>query len=136
MKGMTDMKRTKSERKAENTPMKSDGDSYPYGLSVRLDHHSLKKLGMHDKLPKVGDKLKLNAHAHVVSVSDHSHEGGESSKHVELQLRHMGIEGGGKNLEKPDGDTEEGLKKGAKNAMDKVLAPKEEGSESQDGSEE
>jgi hypothetical protein len=136
MAKMVDMKSSKAERKAEREPVKMDGDAYPYGLSVRLDHHSLKKLGMHDKLPKVGDKIKLHAHAHVTSVSDHSSEGGESQKHVELQLRHMGVEGMGKNLEKPDGDTEEGMKKGAKAAMDKVLGPKEEGSDSQDGSEE
>lgn len=132
---MIDMKRSKSEHKKEMEPTKMHGDDYPYGLSIRLDHHSLKKLGMHEgKMPKIGDKLKIHAHAHVVSASEHSEEGGEPRRHLELQLRKMDV-GKGENLEKPSGDTEEGMKKGAKAAMDKVLGPKEEGSESADGDE-
>lgn len=135
---MTDMKRSKKERKEENGPMKVDGDSYPYGLSVRLDHHSLKKLGMHEKLPKVGDKIKMHAHAHVTSVSQHSREGegGTPNTHVELQLRHMAVEpGAGKGAEK-DGDTETAMNKGMRRAVDKaVVGPKEEGSEDEDGEE-
>lgn len=134
---MTDMKRTKKERKDESGPMKYDGEEYPYGLSVRLDHHSLKKLGMHENLPKVGDKIKLHAHAHVVSVSQHNREGeGNPNTHVELQLRHMGVEHGADKGMGKSGDTEEAMNKGMKGAIDKaVKGPKEEGSEDADGDE-
>ncbi len=136
--GMTDMKRTAKERKENNSPMKTGEDDYPYGLSIRLDHHSLKKLGMHEgKLPKVGSKIKIHAHAHVKSTSESSRDGGKPDRHMELELRHMAVEGHGegKNQEKPDGDTEE-MQKGMKQAMDKaVVGPKEEGSEDEDGDE-
>jgi hypothetical protein len=137
---MTDMKRTAAERKENSSPMKTGEDDYPYGLSIRLDHHSLKKLGMHEgKLPKVGSKIKIHAHAHVKSTSESSRDGGKPDRHMELELRHMSVEGHepgkGKGAEK-DGDTEE-MNKGMKHAMDKaVVGPKEEGSEEEDGSEE
>lgn len=135
-KGMTDMKRTKAERKENNSPMKMGEDDYPYGLSVRLDHHSLKKLGMHEgKLPKVGSKIMLHAHAHVKSTSESSHDGGKPDRHMELELRHMAVEGKGESEEKGEGDTEE-MNKGMKHAMDKaVVGPKEGGSEDEDGDE-
>jgi hypothetical protein len=133
---MQDMKRSKKERKTESSPMKYDGEDYPYGLSVRLDHHSLKKLGMHEKLPKVGDKIKMHAHAHVTSVSQHNREGGNPDTHVELQLRHMAVEPGAGTKDEKDGDTEESMNKGMKHAVDKaVVGPKEEGSEDEDGEE-
>lgn len=140
--GMMDMKRTKADKKAESE--KYDGhklgeDDYPYGLSIRLDHHSLKKLGMHEgHLPKVGSKLKIHAHAHVKSAGENSRDNGHKERHLELELRHMSVEGHepgkGKGAEK-DGDTEE-MNKGMKHAMDKaVVGPKEEGSEEEDGDE-
>lgn len=134
---MVNMKRTAAERKENNSPMKMGEDDYPYGLSIRLDHHSLKKLGMHEgKLPKVGSKIKIHAHAHVKSTSESSDGGGKPNRHMELELRHIGVEGHGKSEEKPDGDTE-GMNKGMKSAMDKaVVGPKEEGSEDEDGAEE
>lgn len=138
MAKMIDMKRTKAERKAEHEGAghKLGEDDYPYGLSIRLDHHSLKKLGMYEgKLPKVGSKLKIEAHAHVKSTSESSHDGGKPNRHLELELRHIAVHGKGKNEEEPDGDTEE-MNKGMKHAMDKaVVGPKEEGSEDEDGDE-
>lgn len=134
---MTDMKRTKAETKENDGPMKSSGDSYPYGLSVHLDHHALKKLGMHDKLPRVGDRIKLHAHAHVTSVSQDSREGGKPNSRVELQLRHMGVEHGADKGMGKSGDTEAAMNKGMKGAIDKAMpkGPKEEGSEEPDGDE-
>lgn len=134
---LTDMKRTKAERKENTSPMKTGEDDYPYGLSVRLDHHSLKKLGMHEgKLPKVGSKIHLHAHAHVKSTSESSRDGGKPDRHMELELRHMAVEGKGENQEEKGGDTED-MNKGMKHAMDKaVVGPKEEGSEEPDGDEE
>jgi hypothetical protein len=138
---LTDMKRTKADKKAEDEGYdghKVSEEDYPYGLSIRLDHHSLKKLGMHKELPTVGSKLKLHAHAHVKSASEHSEEGGKKRRHLELELRQMALEeepGKGKG-EEADGDTES-MNKGMKHAMDRaVTGPKEEGSENEDGDEE
>lgn len=138
MAKMVDMKRTAKERKSEEGNLKHiGGEDYPYGLSIRLDHHSLKKLGMHEgKLPKVGSKIKLHAHAHVKSTSEHSEDGGQKRRHLELELRHLNLEGHGG--EKPSGDTEDTAKmhKGMKAAVDKaVVGPEEEGSEEEDGEE-
>jgi hypothetical protein len=141
MAKMTDMKRTKADKKAERE--KYDGhklgeDDYPYGLSVRLDHHSLKKLGLHEgKLPKVGSKIMLHSHAHVKSAGESSHDDGRKDRHLELELRHMHLEHGeGKNEMGGDGDTEKKMAKGMKHAIDKaVVGPEEEGSEDEDGDE-
>jgi hypothetical protein len=125
------MKRTKADKKAEEEKYSSNkigGDDYPYGLSVHLDHHSLKKLGLHGALPKVGSKIPMTAHAHVKSTREENRDG-KMHRSMELELRHMSMEHGeGKNQEKPDGDTEE-MNKGMKKALDKaVIGPKEGGS--------
>lgn len=142
MAKLTDMKRTKADKKEESAKYeghKLGEDDYPYGLSISLDHHSLKKLGMHEgMMPKVGSKLKLHAHAHVKSTSEDSRDNGHKHRRMELELRHIGVEGHepgkGKGAEK-DGDTEE-MNKGMKHAMDKaVVGPKEGGSEDEDGDE-
>jgi hypothetical protein len=122
---LTDMKRTKADKKAEDEKYaghKLGGEDYPYGLSISLDHHSLKKLGLHDKLPKVGSKIKLHAHAHVKSAREEQREGGKTHRHVELELRHMAIEhkGGDPALEHDKADQEKN--KGMKKAMDEALA--------------
>lgn len=112
---MKDMKRTKAEKKGEGT-LKAPSmtqDDYPYGLRVRLEHESLNKLGM-SKLPKVGDKLHLHAHAHVVSTEERSGEDGKKRRHVEVELRKMDLGGAPKD--------EAELNKGAKRIMDKALA--------------
>jgi hypothetical protein len=124
---LTDMKRTAADKKAEDAKYeghKLGGDDYPYGLSISLDHHSLKKLGMHDSLPKVGSKLKLQAHAHVKSAREEMREGGKKHRHVELELRHMAVDKGGS-----EADSDEETNKGMKGAIDKALT-KQEGSES------
>lgn len=139
---MTDMKRSKKERKEESEGMghKIGEDDYPYGLSIRLDHHGLKKLGLHEgAMPKVGSKLTLHAHAHVKSAGESHHEGGKPNRHLELELRHMNIEGGAQNGSKKlmgkDGDSEE-MHKGMKDSIDTAVnSPKDGGSESADGEE-
>lgn len=112
---MVDMKRSKQERK--NEPTKLDDPEYHYGLRVHLDHEALEKLGM-DKLPKVGSKISLHAHAHVKSAEEREHEdGGKKRKHrsVELELRHMALEHG------MEDDRETRTAKGGKKAIDKAL---------------
>lgn len=99
--------------------------------SLHLDHEALTQLGMHKgKMPKVGDKLKMNAVGHVRSVGE-----SEQGRHMHVELHDMKA-GKGKNQEKPDGDSE-AMNKGMKHVMDKaVVGPKEEGSEEPDGDEE
>ncbi len=136
MENMKDMKRTKADKKAEEeryTGHKVGQDDYPYGLSVSLDHHSLKKLGI-ENMPKVGSKVKLHSHAHVKSTREENRDG-KMHRSMELELRHMHIEPGEGTGAEKDGDTEMEHNKGMRAAIDKVL-PKEEGSEEPDGDEE
>lgn len=112
---LVDLKRSKAEKKRDEMPGKIGGDDYPYGLRVNLDHESLQKLGI-DKLPAVGEKLHLHAHAHVVSAEERSTEGGKKHRSVGLELRKMQI---GQNEGHDAAQTR--LANGAKKAMDEVL---------------
>lgn len=115
---MTSMKRTKADKKkmqdTSSTPIGyGESEDVPYGLHVRLDHESMKKLGLHKgKMPKTGSKMKLHAIAHVHSTSDSTRDG-ESERSMELHLHHMGIA--------PHTETDDDAKQGAKAAMDKAL---------------
>ena len=116
MAEMKHMARSKQERKEAVKPRDIEGDKYPYGLRVRLGHEEMSKLGM-DSMPKVGDKVHLQSHAHVVSASEHHHEGDEQpNRSVELELRHMAV---GKSKE---GEVEDPTADGMRNAMDAALA--------------
>ncbi len=112
---LVDMKRTPAEKKAEKAKYDSigpaSGDDYPYGLHINLDHEMLSKLGI-DKLPAVGDKMHLHAHAHVTEVSEESREGGKKRRSLRLQMRKMQVEPA----------TKPSAAEGAKAAMDKALA--------------
>lgn len=112
---MVHMKRTKAEKKAESKRFDGvGGESYPYGLRVRLGHNELEKLGM-EGLPKVGSKVHLKSHAHVVSASEDHLDGEEPRRNVELELRHMDIDNS------KEGHVENPAADGAKSAMDDAL---------------
>ncbi len=123
MAKMVDLKRTPAEQKAErekyDKPGRIGGDDYGYGLTVRLDHEHLKKLGV-KKMPKAGDVIHLHSKAHVKSTSEHSEDGGDR-KHMELELRHMAL--GVQSDDDDQGDDDGGEKHlaGAKSAMDEAL---------------
>jgi hypothetical protein len=112
---LVEMKRSKAAKKKDAEGPSIGGDDYPYGLRVNLDHESLQKLGI-DKLPSVGDKMHLHAHAHVVSAEERSSEGGKKHRSVSLELRKMQIG-------EHEGETasQTRLANGAKKAMDEVL---------------
>ena len=78
--------KTKSAAKDINYPRQD----YPYSTRVEIDGDMLDKMGM--TLPKVGDKLKMQGHGHVVSASSHQNEDGTSRRSATLQLTHMGVE--------------------------------------------
>lgn len=132
MAKMVDLKRTAAERKAERAkydkPGHIGGDDYGYGLTVRLDHEHLKKLGI-TKMPKAGDVLHLHSKAHVKSTSEHSEDGGDR-KHMELELRHMAI---GATERAKEEDVQEGNLTGAKAAMDQALDKQEKGGKGKGG---
>ncbi len=67
---LTDMKRSKKERKSEEAALSSDAPAIPYGLRISLDDESLKKLGFKN-LPAVGDRMVIAAIGTVDSVSEH-----------------------------------------------------------------
>lgn len=85
------MKITKSQQEKAMKPSLIEFPQYPYGLTVRLDNDSLKKLGITD-LPEVGEKMTLIAKVEVSSASQHAVKGGDDSKSVELQITDMCLE--------------------------------------------
>ena len=89
---MTDMRRTnKRERDSGvNATSNDDGPEYPYGLRIHLDHESMKKLGMKD-MPEVGSEVGFHGKAHVTGARAEKREGSDDTRHVELQMTHLGI---------------------------------------------
>lgn len=85
------MKITKSQQEKMSKPMPMDTPQYPWGLQIRLDNDSLKKLGISD-LPKVGKKMMLVARVEVSSASQHTMKGGNDNMSVELQITDMCLE--------------------------------------------
>jgi hypothetical protein len=95
---LANMKRSKGSKGPE-VAAKSSREDYPYGLRIDLDHEGMKKLGMH-KMPKVGSKHQLHAHAHVVSASESHHDGdSKPTRSVAMQITHMAV---GKQAQKND----------------------------------
>jgi len=91
MPDLKSMKLDKSEK--ECCEPSSDKQEYPWGLTIRLDNESLKKLGITD-LPGVGEEMFLSAKVEVTEVSEHSRaDGKEPMKGVSLQITDMGLEG-------------------------------------------
>jgi Major coat protein-like len=69
------------------------GPNYPYGLRLDLHDASLKKLGVTGKMPAVGSKVHLHAHARVVSTEMRKQGDGNTSQHMALQIEHMAMSG-------------------------------------------
>lgn len=67
----------------------TDSPMYPYGLRLRLDNIVVDKLGI--GLPKVGEKLMIEAYVEVVSVSANESKQG-MQKSIELQITDMCLE--------------------------------------------
>lgn len=93
-----DLSYTKKELKDRNgpveataTPGKSSEPKYPWGLEIRLDETSLKKLGMDGDLPEVGELCQVTGIGRIVSVSQRESEG-SSSKEVAIQIERMNLE--------------------------------------------
>jgi hypothetical protein len=87
---LTDMKNTvKTEDSSLVSPV--ERDEYPYGLRIRLDNDTLKKLGI-TELPAMDSEHKLVALVCVVSMSQHESQGeDEPYRSVELQIEQMAL---------------------------------------------
>ena len=67
----------------------SDEAAYPHGMRIRADHHTMKKLGMHET-PAPGHKVHFEGHG--VVVGSHQHPTNKEDRHVEIQFTHGGAE--------------------------------------------
>lgn len=93
-----DMKMTKKEAKDLYGPQpeavtsgKSVGPKYPYGLEVRLEKESMKKLGISVEGLKAGQMVDVVAKAKVVSIRTSDSADGGKDNSVELLLTKMAV---------------------------------------------
>lgn len=99
---MKHMMMTDDEQKEGEPALAVNKPKYPYGLEVRLDDSSLKKLGIKE-LPPVGTKMRLDAKVHVSGAMSNEGDHGKY-RSVTLQITHMGLAQGGDH-ESTDGET-------------------------------
>lgn len=87
---MIDMKNTvKTKDSSLVSPVEQD--EYPYGLRIRLDNDSLKKLGI-TELPAIDSEHKLVALVCVVGLTMNESAGeGEPYRSVELQIEQLAL---------------------------------------------
>lgn len=113
-----DMALSKAELKEKNTGMMptiaggaSKGPKYPWGLELRLEESSLKKLGMDGELPEVGELCQIVGVGRVISVSQRE-SADNSSKTVEIQIEKLNLAVQENPDEADDAAFEAGAKKG------------------------
>lgn len=83
---MKNMQLTASEAKEyEGNFVETDAPKYPWGLEIRLNENSLKKLDMAE-LPAVGKVCVVSAKAVVTSASQRQEADGDTNRSVELQI--------------------------------------------------
>ena len=92
---MVDMKISKAEKKrSQNDIMPaslSSGERYPYGLQIRLDNDSMKKLGI--ELPEVGEEVTVYAKADITEASANETSEGGKRLSCTLQITRLQIKG-------------------------------------------
>ena len=88
-KHLTDMRRSKKERKQADAADAVGQSSFPYGLTLNLDDESLDKLGF-KKLPTVGDRMVVAAIGRVESVSERTSERNKD-RDVRIQLEKLDV---------------------------------------------
>ena len=90
---LSDMKRSKAEKKAEAARWKSGpvDEDYPHSLHIEFDQDGLKKLGV-DDMPKPGDEYQGKFHGRVTHSSEEADEDGEPRRRVRMVMHHVGME--------------------------------------------
>jgi len=87
------MKTTKADRTAREKQYSDplvEQDTYPYGLTLRLDEETIAKLDI-GELPDVEVVLDLVAKVRVTSVSSNQTTGGGTRRSLELQITEMAL---------------------------------------------
>lgn len=80
------------EREETSSLVNSRGPEYPYGLRIHLGPKELKKVGIVNDAPKIGDILGLHAMVQVVGIDlDENNMGGKDMR-VELQITEMALQ--------------------------------------------
>lgn len=89
---MVSMKLDKKDVKKEMAEHSiSDMPEYPYGLNIRLDDESIKKLGI-SELPEVGSDMVVLAKVKVEEVSSRDSLNGNENTSISLQITDMSLE--------------------------------------------
>lgn len=94
---LVDMKMTKKEAKEEmgapTSAVKAaeQGPRYPYGLEIRLDTDSLKKLGIDLDSYPLGAECTIEAKAIVTDKGEHQRLNGKERLNLELQVTELAI---------------------------------------------
>jgi len=90
---LVSMKRSKQERESRNKPVPYDGDTYGYGLCIRLDEQDLKKLGLKPSSFDIGDEVSVRAKGVIKTL--HANKGASfDNASVEIQLQSLGVSAG------------------------------------------
>jgi hypothetical protein len=92
--GLTDLKRTKEEKKPMDVPQicSESQEEYPYGLCIDLNTDSLDKLGISIDKYNVDDDVCIYAECCVKSLSQSKYSSGKDNKSLSLQITKMKIQ--------------------------------------------
>lgn len=88
-KNLTDLKRSKKEKKDSDIAIDTSREDYSYGLRVDLNDEEITKLGI--PLPDVGASMVIVAQAKVISVRESADTNGKD-RNIELQITKMKLE--------------------------------------------
>jgi hypothetical protein len=87
---LTNMKQSKETAKKGCMPCEADSyPRYPYGLELRLENESLKKLGI-KTLPAVGEEMIVVAVGVVTDAGEHANQSG-TRRNLTIQLQQMDV---------------------------------------------
>ena len=86
---MMDMKQSQRPEGSDTLGLEAKGPEYPYGLRLDLDFEAMKKLGLDQPLPTVGQTMEIKASVKIIAVR--AVDGEENNTSAELQITDMEI---------------------------------------------
>ena len=86
---LTNMARSKKDRKSNEAICSPDDSKFPYGLSIDLNEESLEKLDL-DDMPDIGTKLIVAAVGEVTSVNQHKSKS-DTTQNLTIQLQRLEV---------------------------------------------